>query len=171
MAVTRPRLARASLGACTSGSENVAVGGQSCLYLTTGVMNVGFGVQSMQNVTTGSYNTGIGTTAPGGITTGGNNTGVGRGAGWGVFGGAITNALATGSFCTFLGCGAAPSSTTQLNYATVIGAGAIGVVQSNSITLGRIGTDVVYQGVSVVGASNVAGDGYTVSTCQPLRQH
>ena len=111
-----------------------------------------------------SYNTGLGITAFGGVTTGNNNTAVGQSAGYGLYGGGATYAVVSGSFNSFFGCGAAPSTATQRSYMTVIGAQAAGVDASNSVTLGRLGTDVVYQGVSVIGASAVSGAGYTVST-------
>jgi len=103
----------------TTSSENTAVGYRA-LYNTTGSLNCAFGGNAFYNNTSGSRNVSLGYGALNINTTGSNNTGV-------------------GSF--------ADLGSNNLNYATAIGASAI-VSASNSIVLGRSGTDNVGIGIN-----------------------
>jgi hypothetical protein len=69
-----------SLLAITTGQDNVALGDSTLKATTIGINNVGVGAAALLFNVSGSYNVGIGTSALG-LTTGSNNTGIGRNAG------------------------------------------------------------------------------------------
>jgi hypothetical protein len=122
--------------------------------MTTGQWCNGFGVQALQNATTPvGWNNAFGTSCLLGLTTGSYNTAIWHGAGYAVGppGTGQANQLTTGSHCTFIGLQSGHGSSTQLNYVTALGSEAPAVLYANSVTLGRIGTDVVYLGEIVLG--------------------
>ena len=150
----------------TTGSENVAIGTSALGVATSAVMSNAVGVQALQAATTPiGFDNAFGTSSLGGLTTGNYNTAIGHGAGYatGVIGSGQTNALTTANYSTFVGFQAGPGTTTQNDFTTVLGAAAAAVPFANSVTLGRIGADIVYEGVSVVGAANATPTYYTVS--------
>ena len=67
------------------------------------------------------------------VTSGSNNVGIGGNAGGFLAG---VNCITTGNYNTFIGTNTIPSSTTQVDYMTLIGAGTTGS-RSNAIFLGR----------------------------------
>src|SRR5580704_108769 len=111
----------------TTGNGNTANGITALEENSTGSNNTASGYEALQYNTTGSNNTASGYEVLAFNTTGGNNTATG-------FGALYYNA--TGSYNTALGYGASPDNkSTNLTYATAIGAGAV-VSQSNSLVLG-----------------------------------
>lgn len=175
-------IGNSALNACTTGAGNTAIGHQAMLVTTTGYENcavgdfamgtsttsqwcVAVGVQALQNLTFGSNNTAVGLSSMVNLTTGTDNTSLGFNAGNGPNNG--LNQQTTGSFNTWIGDLTGSSTSTQLSQCTVIGANALGG-RSNAVFLGRIGTDVVYSGITVLGPNAVAGGNsiipYTVST-------
>jgi hypothetical protein len=125
----------------------------------------------MARNTTGLANVAIGATALGSNTTGTGNTAIGYVAGYGNRGG-NQDANVTGSYNTFLGIGATPGTTTQLNNATAIGAYA-SVSASNSMVLGDgtinvgIGTQTPTTTLQVAGgdiSTTSAGTGLIVTS-------
>ncbi len=150
----------------TTGSENVAIGTSALGVATSAVMSNAVGVQALQAATTPiGFDNAFGTSSLGGLTTGNYNTAIGHGAGYvtGVIGSGQTNALTTANYSTFVGFQAGPGTATQNDFTTVLGAAAAAVPFANSVTLGRIGADIVYEGVSVVGAASATPTYYTVS--------
>jgi trimeric autotransporter adhesin len=133
-----------ALAGNTTGNYNTAVGVTALLSNVTGGDNTASGFYALRVSTTGNYNTASGAyalvsntkgssnTASGyqvlpHNTTGSNNTASGAGA-------LFFNS--TGSYNTALGYAAGPDSkSTNLTYATAIGAGAV-VSQSNTLVLG-----------------------------------
>ena len=143
----------------TTGYENILMGNSVALNATTAHLNTGIGSEVLGQLTTAAGNTAYGVAAGQGITTGGGNTLIGIGAG-GI--NADANAHRTGTNCVFLGAYAMPGSTTQRTYMTVIGTEATGD-RDNSIYLGRLATDVVLAGATILGARTIANAGYTVA--------
>ena len=131
----------------TTGTYNIGQGYQALINNTTGSYNIGQGYQALYNNTTGTYNIGQGFQALNNNTTGSYNIGIGYRSGYSD---TSTNALTTGTFCTFIGARTAFTSNVQYNYATVIGADAQ-VSSNNTITLGRT-TDT-----TVIGATGTDG--------------
>jgi hypothetical protein len=137
-------IGEAALNANTTGTENAAMGSGALELNTTGGANTASGWAALINNTTGSYNTGTGNEALYFNTTGGFNAASGTSALQQNTTGSDNTASGylsllwniTGSFNTGLGAGAGPDSkSTNLSYATAIGAGAI-VSQSNALVLG-----------------------------------
>jgi trimeric autotransporter adhesin len=128
----------------TKGIGNTASGLEALYFNTTGNGNTANGLTALESNGTGSNNTATGNEALTYNTTGSNNTASGNQA-LALNTTGINNAAsgdgalyynATGSYNTGLGYGASPdSNSTNLNYATAIGAGAV-VSQSNSLVLG-----------------------------------
>jgi hypothetical protein len=111
----------------TTGSANTAIGGAALEVNSTGVDDTASGFEALFNNTTGSNNTASGYEVLAFNTTGGNNTATG-------FGALYFNV--TGSNNAAFGYGAGTDSkSTNLTYATAIGAGAI-VSQNNTLVLG-----------------------------------
>lgn len=151
----------AVLSKCTTGYENVIVGSEAGAQLTTGFWNTVLGVQAIEGLTTGWDNTAIGLTALGSLTVGNNNTAIGFNAGTTLLSGSnLAFAPTTATFCTYLGSGTSDASATNHNYMTVIGAQSVGDID-NAIILGRLGTDVVYAGETVLGPNPAANAGGT----------
>lgn len=136
-----------SLYNLAGGAFNTFAGNNSGRALTTGQYSSGIGYEVLHRLTTGSRNTAVGTFALDRVTTGDNNTALGYGAGANS-----NNGVTTGTHNTFLGFEAQPGTSTQLNYATSIGASSR-VNTSNTIVLGR-STDT-----TVIGASGAATSG------------
>jgi hypothetical protein len=117
-----------ALQANTTGSENTAAGIGALEDNITGSENTATGYGALFQNTSGPYNTADGLLALGSNTTGGGNTAVGIAA--------LYASNTTGNFNTALGYYAGPDAkSTNLNYATAIGAGAV-VSQSNALVLG-----------------------------------
>lgn len=109
-----------------TGNANIAVGRSSLLSNTTGSYNIAIGDNALNN-NKASFNTAIGEAALFNNTTGTYNTAVGR---------MTASGNITGNNNTAIGYNAGPASgSTNLNYTTAIGAGAI-VTQNNSMILG-----------------------------------
>jgi uncharacterized repeat protein (TIGR03803 family) len=158
----------AALFDMTTGSENVAIGTSALGVTTSAVQSNAVGVQALQSLTspTFGFDNAFGTSSLGGLTTGNFNTAVGHGAGYapGVYGtGNISYAATTSNYGTYIGFESGPGSAVQNDFVTVIGAAAFGVPRAKSVTLGRIGIDIVYEGVSVVGAASATPTYYVVS--------
>lgn len=136
-----------ALTSATSGSRNTMVGTNGGQDQTIAEFNAGLGYDTLRRVTTGGLNTAMGSYSLDRVTTGERNTALGYGAG-----GNSTNGVTTGSYNTFLGFEAQPGTTTQLSYATAIGASAR-VNTSGTIVLGRT-TDT-----TVIGATGAATSG------------
>src|SRR5579863_2760321 len=112
----------------TTGSENTAVGIAALEDNTTGSENTASGYGALFQNTNGAYNVADGLLAGGTNTTGAGNTAIGFAA--------LYNSNTIGSFNTALGYYAGPDAkSTNLIYATAIGAGAV-VSQSNALVLG-----------------------------------
>lgn len=122
----------------TTGIFNTAVGRLALTSNTTGSQNMAAGAVALGNNFTGSANTAVGLLALFDNSTGSNNTALGFRAGLTA---TPANSNRTGSNNTFLGYNAGPGTTTQLNGATAIGAGAL-VSASNALVLGAPGTQV-----------------------------
>jgi hypothetical protein len=117
----------AALGNNTTGYNNTAEGWSALGNNTTGSDNIASGYGALGQNTTGAVNTAGGMLALYSNTTGNANTALG-------FEALLYNI--TGSENTALGYGAGPDSkSTNLTYATAVGAGAI-VSQSNTLVLG-----------------------------------
>jgi trimeric autotransporter adhesin len=111
----------------TTGSANTAIGGAALEVNSTGVDDTASGFEALFNNTTGSNNTASGYEVLAFNTSGGNNTATG-------FGALYFNV--TGSNNAAFGYGAGTDSkSTNLTYATAIGANAV-VSQSNTLVLG-----------------------------------
>ena len=148
-----------------TGYENVYVGTGIATLSTSAYFCVGVGIEALENLTGGSQCTAIGLSSLSYLTNGVGVTGLGMNTGIG--GGNATKIVTTASYGTYLGYQAGPSTGTQRNYQTVVGANALGVDVANSITLGRLDAttfDVVYTGPAVIGAKDTAGVGFTVAT-------
>ncbi|MFT3744194.1 MAG: tail fiber domain-containing protein [Pyrinomonadaceae bacterium] len=139
----------------TDGSANIFVGGEAGRLTTTGVQNVFVGDSSGENNVSGSQNSFFGDAA--GFNTVGNsgNSFFGRrsgfnntGAGNSFFGQSSGDTNTTGSNNSALGNGA-DLSAGNLNFTTVIGAGATGNA-SDSVFLGRAADTVRVPGNLVV---------------------
>jgi hypothetical protein len=137
-------MGEAALNANTTGTENAAIGAGALELNTTGGANTASGWAALINNTAGSYNTAAGNEALYFNTTGNDNAASGTSAlQQNTTGNANTasGSLAllwniTGSDNTGLGTGAGPDAkSTNLNFATAIGAGAV-VSQSNALVLG-----------------------------------
>ncbi|HEY1057510.1 MAG TPA: tail fiber domain-containing protein [Limnobacter sp.] len=135
----------------TTGSFNTAFG-NNALANSNGNGNVSLGSYAMFSSTSGNYNVALGLAALQGVTTGSNNVALGKDAGYRNSANDFSNANTTGSNNTFLGAYAMPGTTTQLNYATVVGSEA-NVSTSNTVVLGRT-TDT-----TVIGATGTASSG------------
>jgi hypothetical protein len=130
-------------GALTSengGGGNTAFGYQALSSNTVGNDNAATGDHALSLNTTGSDNTAFGSDALNSNSAGSDNTAVGYGAGVSL----IPNT--TGSNNTFLGYQAGLATSTQLQYATVIGANAH-VGESNALVLGGTGSYAVNVGI------------------------
>jgi hypothetical protein len=121
----------ASLVNNITGSGNAAVGAEALYFNTAGSDNTASGADSLEQNTTGNNNTAIGLYSLLWNITGSNNTGLGTGAG-------------------------PDSKSTNLSYATAIGAGAV-VSQSNALVLGgALGSGAnVNVGIGTATPSNV----------------
>jgi len=115
----------------STGSQNTAVGTEALFFNTVGGNNTAVGLGALDNNTTGTDNVATGTFALGATTTGGNNSAYGFGAGQPADGSNMS-----GSYNTFLGNLAIPSTGTLSN-ATAIGNNAQ-VAESNALVLGSI---------------------------------
>jgi hypothetical protein len=149
----------------TKGIGNTATGLEALYFNTSGNGNTANGLNAIQDNTTGSNNTASGNEALIYNTTGSNNTASGNqalalnttGSNNAASGDGALYYNATGSYNTGLGYGASPdSNSTNLNYATAIGAGAV-VSQSNSLVLGGpIGTAALVKvGIGTATPANV----------------
>jgi len=149
----------------TKGIGNTATGLEALYFNTTGNGNTASGLNAIENNTTGSNNTASGNEALIYNTTGSNNTASGNqalglnttGSNNSASGDGALYYNATGSYNTGLGYGASPdSNSTNLNYATAIGAGAV-VSQSNSLVLGGpLGTAALVKvGIGTATPANV----------------
>jgi hypothetical protein len=118
-------------GSSTSNPNNTFVGGAGNFSLTTANSLVGVGFGALSNVTTSSGSVAVGNNALAQLTSGNYNTAVGSYAGQ-----TVDSTNMTGSYNTFLGAGASPS-TGNLTNAAAIGSNAV-VSQSNSLVLGCI---------------------------------
>lgn len=166
----------------TTGSQNMAIGAEALQNNTTGNLNTATGVATLPANTTGSDNTAEGWSALKENTTGDNNTATGYGAlGFNhtgfqnsAFGMLALYYNTTGSDNTALGYFAGPDiNSTNLNFATAIGAGAI-VSKSNALVLGGplgsganvnvgIGTATPSNVFTIANGAGVAiSDGWTV---------
>jgi hypothetical protein len=111
----------------TTGGGNTAVGGAALEVNSTGSFNAATGTSALVHNTTGGYNAAVGFYALYSNSTGTANTAIGQGS-------LLYNA--TGSNNSALGSLAGPDSkSTNLSYATAIGAGAV-VSESNALVLG-----------------------------------
>jgi hypothetical protein len=117
----------------TTGWENIGMGNNVMPSATTGSVNTAIGSEAMRDLTTGSGNTAYGVSCLQAVTTGTGNVGIGGNAGGFLASGKY---ISTGSNNTFLGSNSSPVDTTQVNFMTVIGSGAMGS-RSNAIFLGR----------------------------------
>jgi len=116
-----------ALGSNTTGSNNTTSGFQVLIHNIKGSNNTVSGAGALYSSISGSNNTASGYGVLASSTTGGNNTASGYEA---------LYYNTTGSNNTAFGYGAGPdSNSTNLSYATAIGAGAV-VSQSNSLVLG-----------------------------------
>ena len=157
----------------TTGYENVAIGTSTLGVCTSGTWNTGCGIQAMQSLTTGNYCSAFGLSALNLVTTGSGNTGVGQNAGVAFMGTPSTTiaglgqsgagANTTGNWNTYLGSFTSNLTATQRNWQTIIGCNAQGVDRDASVTLGRIGTDVVFAGLAMIGLKDATGAIYTVA--------
>lgn len=153
-----------ALCSSTTSSASTAVG-SNALEFSTGEFtccNTAIGAQALMLNTAGWDNTATGFSALAYNTTGTFNTG---------FGDASLLFNKTGSFNTAIGYNAGPDqNSTDLSYATAIGAGAF-VSESNAIVLGGTGAAAVKVGIGTATPSNVftiaqgaglaIGDGWT----------
>jgi hypothetical protein len=94
----------------TSGRWNVAIGLQALYRNTTGDNNVAIGRDANFSNTTGNWNTGVGVDAIPGVETGSGNTAVGGESGYTEN---LANQNVTGSYNTWIGYQAGPSSPAQ----------------------------------------------------------
>jgi hypothetical protein len=148
-----------------TGYENVYIGTGIATLSTSAYWCVGVGIQALENIGSGERCTAIGLSSLNRLTNGVGVTGLGMNAGIG--GGNASKIVTTASYGTYLGYQAGPSTGTQRDYQTVVGANALGVDVANSITLGRLDAttfDVVFTGPAVIGAKDTAGVGFTVAT-------
>lgn len=106
---------------------------------------VALGNYALRSITDGSGSVAIGNEALRATTTGTNNVALGRSAGYADSAGSATNANTSGNHNTFIGSFARPGTTTQLTYATALGANAL-VSTNNTLALGRAATDQVVIG-------------------------
>jgi hypothetical protein len=149
----------------TKGIGNTATGLEALYFNTIGNGNTANGLTALESNSTGSNNTATGNEALPYNTTGSNNTASGNqalalnttGSNNAASGDGALYYNATGSYNTGLGYGASPDSkSTNLNYATAIGAGAV-VSQSNSLVLGGpLGTAALVKvGIGTATPANV----------------
>jgi len=144
-------------------SNNVGVGRDVLVDLTTGQYSTGLGAYSLRRITTGRYNTGCGFSSGGKLTTGHENTCVGMQSGY--YAGSISSGDNTsGDRGVFVGYRAVPSADGNTNE-IVIGSECVGL-GSNTVSLGNdsivttalkgkvgIGTDSPDYGLDVVSTS------------------
>lgn len=144
--------------AITTGWENMLFGNNTGLKITTGSVNSVIGSEALRECTIGIGNVALGVSSLQGVTTGSGNVGVGEASGGAQ---ADANALTTGSDNTFLGSGTKPSSPTQRDHMTVIGADAEGN-RDATLYLGRISDSVVIGGAGVTTTAGLSiGQGNT----------
>jgi len=172
----------AALEANTSGSENTAIGLSALQDNNTGSDNTASGYGTLTANTTGFYNTANGwhalnlnTTADGNTASGYGSLGFNATGNYNTAGGMLALYYnTTGNFNTALGWSAGPDiKSTNLSYATAIGAGAT-VSQSNALVLGGplgsgtnvsvgIGTATPSNVFTIAqGAGQAISDGWTV---------
>jgi hypothetical protein len=172
----------AALEANTSGSENTAIGLSALQDNSTGSDNTASGYGTLTANTSGFYNTANGwhalnlnTTADGNTASGYGSLGFNATGSYNTAGGMLALYYnTTGNFNTALGYSAGPDiKSTNLSYATAIGAGAT-VSQSNSMVLGGplgsgtnvsvgIGTATPSNVFTIArGAGQAISDGWTV---------
>jgi hypothetical protein len=136
-----------ALSSNTTGSENTAEGINALAANISGSEDTANGYGALTQNTTGSYNVADGLLAVSSNTTGGGNTGIGFAA--------LYASNTTGNYNTALGYYAGPDhNSTNLSFATAIGAGAV-VSQSNSLVLGGTGAFTVKVGIGTATPSNV----------------
>jgi hypothetical protein len=123
-----------------TGNSNTAIGRYALAYALAN-SNTATGANALYGAT-GDNNTANGEATLNLNTTGTNNVALGRFAGYATSGSVTTNANTTGSNNTFLSSYAMPGTTTQLTYATALGASAL-VTTSSTIALGRTSDNVV----------------------------
>jgi len=134
-----------------SGFNNTSVGSSALRAITLGNSNAAFGAYSLSSATN-NRNSAFGNSALRALTSGNDNTAVGNGAGYMTASGVSTNATTTGSNNTFLGANAMAGTTTQLTYATALGASSQ-ITTNDTIVLGRTSD------VTVIGATGDDGSG------------
>lgn len=165
-----------ALGSLTSGASNLAFGYNTNPSVTTGNENIAIGDNALNGLTTGSNNTVVGAEALKGgaaiadntvvgyfamnrVTTAAHNTAIGMETFYAMTSGTYNTALGwvagsyiedvtTGANNTFLGAKTSFPNSTQLNYATVIGADGV-VASSNSLVLGGPDTGGAEVNVSI----------------------
>ena len=123
-----------TMSGLTTGTYNMALGGNALAFLTTGTENIAMGTSALEYITTGSTNTGVGSQALRNMYTGSNNVGIGKSAGASRTAGAMyepSNGVYIGAFCL----GLADNETNSI----VIGQGAQGL-GSNSTVIGNSST-------------------------------
>lgn len=131
----------------TTGSENTAEGINALAENISGNEDTANGYGALEQNTTGSYNVADGLLAVSSNTTGIANTGIGFAA--------LYDSNTTGNYNTALGYYAGPDhNSTNLNFATAIGAGAV-VSESNALVLGGTGSYAVKVGIGTATPSNV----------------
>lgn len=152
--------------AATSSSNSTVIGQNACLTTTVLLSCTIVGTSAMAGLG-GDYTSAFGNAAMGALASGTNNSAFGFSSGGQQTGGAnncyfgsnsgrtavTANANITGSNNTYIGNNTGPASTTQINYATTLGAEALALT-SNTIVLGRAAFDF-----TVIGATGNSGGG------------
>lgn len=137
-ASTAARGANVAIGALAqgdatySGNDNVAIGADAMGYAISPSFSVAIGGGALRGATSGAENIAVGAKALDVLTTGSANTAIGARAGRP----SAATAITTGNYNTCVGVQTGFTSSTQLDYATAIGAQAT-VSTSNTVVLGR----------------------------------
>lgn len=168
-------------------NQNVGIGFQACLGLTSGDDNVGVGISAVGSVTSGLKNIGIGSNAMSSITTTSSNIGIGNSAGLFNVGGSSNviigeSAAATASWTGSNNVVIGASSGSGMNGAHshnlyIQNAGA---AESNTIRIGTTGTGTGQQskcylaavnGVTVTGTAVLAATDGLLGTVVSSRKY
>jgi hypothetical protein len=143
-----------TMSGLTTGSYNMALGGNALSLITTGTENTAMGVSAVERLTTGNYNTGVGAQAMRSPYAGSNNVGIGKSAGSSRTGPAEMLSPSNGVYIGALCLGVADSETNSI----VIGAAAQGL-GSNSTVIGTSATTQtkLFGTLEATGNANING--------------
>jgi hypothetical protein len=159
-----------TMSGLTTGTYNMALGGNALSALTTGTENVAMGVSAVETITTGSFNTGVGAQALRTPYAGSNNVAIGKSAGSLRTG---SNQLFDVSNGVYIGAMCLGKDNAETNV-IVIGQGAQGlgsnttVIGNSSTTQTRLWGNTVTGLVATPAAAPTIASATTIAPTTPI---